>query len=385
MTPAMPAPDAGPDRGPDPDPDANSDSGSGSGSGSGSRPTLDLDQLGARVERPDEHARTAARALWQFQPGPGSRGTLEDLAVWYAGCRDTAQPLATQHVRVVVVGADSGVSAADVSVPGAPSGAAAVRSVLDGRADVALAAAACGATVRVADVGLRDEVDELPPGSRLAVVRGTGRIDRGPAMDRASAEAAFRVGMRLADEEIDAGADLLVTGAVGTATSTPAAVLVGVLTRHDAAAVTGRGAGIDDATWMRKCAAVRDALRRTRPHLGDPVGLLAAGGGADLAAVTGLLVQAAVRRTPVLLDGVVPAAAALLAHRIAFRAADWWLVAHRVPDPAHAVAIDRLGLTPVLDLQLRSGDGSGALLVLPALRTAVAVLGRIPPAAARGS
>ena len=134
--------------------------------------------------------------------------------------------------------------------------------------------------------------------------------------------------------------------------------------------MTSKGATIDDALWMRRCAAVRDTMRRGRPILADHVGLLAAVGGADLAAMTGLLLQAAARRTPVLLDGVATAAAALVAQRMAFRSSDWWAAAHRSPEPAHDLALDRLGLEPLLDLGIRAEDGTGALLAVPLLRAA---------------
>jgi len=138
--------------------------------------------------------------------------------------------------------------------------------------------------------------------------------------------------------------------------------------------VVGRGTGIDDATWMRKCAAVRDAMRRGRPVLGDQMDVLATVGGADIAAMTGFLLRAAARRTPVLLDGVVSGACALVAQRAAFRAVDWWLAGHRSTEPAHALAIERLGLEPVLDLGLHLGEGTGALLAVPLVRAAGATL-----------
>jgi nicotinate-nucleotide--dimethylbenzimidazole phosphoribosyltransferase len=179
--------------------------------------------------------------------------------------------------------------------------------------------------------------------------------------------------MAIADAEVDSGADLLIAGDLGVSNTTAAAALVGVLTRSDASLVTGRGNGIDDATWMRKCAAVRDAMRRGRPVLGDQIQLLATVGGADLAALTGFLLQAAARRTPVLLDGVVPAACALVAQRIAFRSVDWLLAAQVSPEPAHRLALHRLSLEPVLDLGLGMGRGSAALLAVPLLRAAAAL------------
>ncbi len=139
-------------------------------------------------------------------------------------------------------------------------------------------------------------------------------------------------------------------------------------------AVVGRGTGIDDAAWSRKTAAVRDALYRSRAVHTDPVALLAACGGADLAAMAGFCAQAALRRTPVLLDGLVVTAAALVAERLAPGARSWWQAGHRSPEPAHALALAELGLEPIIDLGLRLGEGTGAAMALPVLRAAVAVL-----------
>ncbi len=200
--------------------------------------------------------------------------------------------------------------------------------------------------------------------------RGSGSIDREDAMTRAEAVAALRLGATVADELVDSGADLLIAGDMGIGNTTPAAALVGLLADVDPARVVGRGTGIDDLTWMRKTAAVRDAIRRGRPVKGDPVTLLATVGGPDIAATTGFMLQAAVRRTPVLLDGVISCAAALVAHRVAFRAVQWWCASHRSTEPAAAAAMDRLGLDPLVDLGMRLGEGTGALVVLPLVRAA---------------
>jgi nicotinate-nucleotide--dimethylbenzimidazole phosphoribosyltransferase len=254
-----------------------------------------------------------------------------------------------------------------------------VGGFLAGTAAVNVLAAQTGATVRVLDLAVDADYPALGiavPDAVLAykVRRGSGSIDREDALTREQAAAALSAGLRIADEEADAGADLLVPGDMGIGNTTPAAVLVGLLTNLDAASVVGRGTGIDDATWMRKTAAVRDAMRRGRPHRSDPVALLATVGGADLAAMTGLLLGAAARRTPVLLDGVVSCAAALLAQRIAFRARDWWLAGHRSTEPAAQAALERLGLEPLVDYGMRLGEGTGALVALPVLAAAGALL-----------
>jgi nicotinate-nucleotide--dimethylbenzimidazole phosphoribosyltransferase len=161
---------------------------------------------------------------------------------------------------------------------------------------------------------------------------------------------------------------------MGIGNTTAATVLIAVLTNTEPVVAVGRGTGIDDAGWMRKTAAVRDALYRTHPARFDPVAVLRVGGGADLAAMAGFLAQAAVRRTPVLLDGVVVTAAALVAERLAPGARAWWQAGHRSTEPAHALALDQLELTPILDLGMRLGEGTGAAVALTVVRAAIAIL-----------
>ncbi len=224
--------------------------------------------------------------------------------------------------------------------------------------------------------------DELPPrtaavaadtgvgGGRAPPRHGARRVDTEDACTPDEALAALLAGAARADEEADAGTDLLLLALPAADLAVPAATLVGLLTRSDASAVTATG--LDDAAWMLRCAATRDAMRRGRPHVPRQVGLLAAVAGADLASATGLLLEAAARRTPVVLDGPATAAAALVAARLSFRAPDWWLAGGLSPDPAHRLALARLDLEPVLDLGLRGDDGTGALLAVPVLRAAVA-------------
>jgi nicotinate-nucleotide--dimethylbenzimidazole phosphoribosyltransferase len=209
---------------------------------------------------------------------------------------------------------------------------------------------------------------------RHRVRRSSGSIDREDALTREEAERAFAIGVAIADEEVDAGADLLIPGDMGIGNTTPAATIIGLLAGIEPARVVGRGTGIDDTTWMRKTAAVRDAMRRGRPLKGDPIGLLATVGGADIAAMSGFLLGAAARRTPVILDGVVSSAAALVAHRIAFRSSEWWLAGHRSTEPAQHAALDRLALDPIVDYGMRLGEGTGALVALSVLVAAGATL-----------
>jgi nicotinate-nucleotide--dimethylbenzimidazole phosphoribosyltransferase len=342
---------------------------------------LDLDALAACVELPDVAWRTAAAERQARLTKPaGALGRLEELSLWLCSVQGACPPRPLDQVRVVVFAGDHGVARTAATSAYPPEVTAQmVLNFLAGGAAVNVLARQNGATVRVVDMSV--DVDYAELGAtvpddvvRHKVRRGSGSIDREDALTREQAAHAFGAGIAIADEEIDSGADLLVPGDMGIGNTTPAATIVGILDGGDASLVVGRGTGIDDDTWMRKTAAVRDAMRRGRPHKGDPIALLATVGGADIAAMSGFLLQAAVRRTPVLLDGVVSCAAALVAQRIAYRAPRWWLAGHLSTEPAAAQALERLDLVPVVDYGLRLGEGTGALVALPVLAAAGATL-----------
>ncbi|MEZ0093668.1 nicotinate-nucleotide--dimethylbenzimidazole phosphoribosyltransferase [Streptacidiphilus sp. EB129] len=342
--------------------------------------TFDLDEFSALVARPDDEYRQAAEERWAALDQPrGSLGALQELGGWLAAVQGQCPPRPIRRAKVLLFAADHGIAGLGVSVLPPGTTERRVRSVLDGTAAVSLLADRYGARVRVVDLAVDAEPDAFPAEvSRHRIRRGSGRIDVENALTREQAEAALRVGMALADEEADAGTDLVVLGDLGVGSTTVAAVLVGALCGTDAAAVTGRGSGIDDQVWMVKCAAIRDSLRRARPVLGDQVELLAATGGADFAAMVGFLLQSAVRRTPVLLDGVVSAACALVAQRIAFRAPEWWRAGQSTGEPAQAKAYERMSIEPLLDQKVGLGAGTGALLALPLLQAASTLLAELP-------
>jgi nicotinate-nucleotide--dimethylbenzimidazole phosphoribosyltransferase len=324
------------------------------------------------VAIPDVDARRAAVARHAELAVPdGALGKLAELGVWLAAAQGVCPPRPAARPRVVVVAGDHGIAAAGVSAHAPGDTARQVAAVREQTAPVGVLAPVAGVSVRVVDVAL--DVESVG-GDRHRVRRGSGRIDREDALTADEAERAFAVGRALADEEVDAGADLLVPASLGVGATTPAATLVAALTATEPVAVIGRGSGIDDAGWMRKAAAVRDALRRARPHVRDPLALLRVAGGADIAALTGFCLQAALRRTPVLLDGLVVGAAALLADELAAGAREWWLLAQRSPDPAMALVEEHLHLSPVLDLGVRIGDGTGAVAAVPLLQMAARLL-----------
>lgn len=247
-----------------------------------------------------------------------------------------------------------------------------VANIASGGAAINALAEIAGATVRVVDLA----VDADPWSDQIGahkVRRGSGNIAVEDALTAQQTRQAIDAGRQIADQEVDAGADLLIAGDLGIGNTTAATALVAALTNVEPVAAVGYGTGIDDAGWARKTAAVRDAMFRAGPVLAEPVATLQCCGGADLAALAGFA-QAAVRRTPVLLDGITVTAGALVAEQLAPGARLWWQAGHLSTEPAHALALAQLGLDPIVDLRMRLGEGSGAAVALPVLRAAVATL-----------
>ncbi|WP_275464993.1 nicotinate-nucleotide--dimethylbenzimidazole phosphoribosyltransferase [Streptomyces noursei] len=342
---------------------------------------LNLDDFAQLIERPDADLRRAAEDRRARTPvPPGALGRLDELGGWLAAVQQRVPVQPVKRPRVVLFAGDHGVAELDVSARPAGGTRDLVRAVLDGVSPVAVLARDAAVPVRVVDMAVDCDPAELPQEvTRHRVRRGSGRIDVEDALTAEEAQAAFRAGMAIADEEADAGTDLVVLGDLSVGGTTAAGTLIAALCGTDASVVTGRGGRpIDDLAWMRKCAAIRDALRRARPVLGDQLELLATVGGADLTAATGFLLQSAVRRTPVILDGVVSAACALVAQRVAFRAPDWWVAGQASGEPAQAKALDRIALNPLLDHGVTAGEGAGALLALPLVRAAAALAAELP-------
>ncbi|MGW3510772.1 nicotinate-nucleotide--dimethylbenzimidazole phosphoribosyltransferase [Streptomyces sp. NPDC000994] len=343
--------------------------------------SLNLDDFTDLIERPDGGLRRDAEARRERQiVPPGALGRLDDLGEWLASAQSAVPVRPVERPKAVLFAGDHGVAELGVSVRPAGSAEQLVRAVLEGGRPVSVLARRLGVPVRVVDMALDCAPESLPEDVvRHRVRRGSGRVDVEDALTLDEAEAAFRAGVAVADEEADSGTDLVVLGDISVGGTTPAAVLIAALCGTDASVVTGRGGEpIDDLAWMRKCAAIRDALRRARPVLGDQLQLLATVGGADLAAMTGFLLQCAVRKLPVILDGVVSAACALVAQRVAFRAPDWWLAGHASGEPGQAKALDRMALEPLVDHGVRVGEGAGALLALPLVQSAAALAAELP-------
>ncbi|MDJ0360939.1 nicotinate-nucleotide--dimethylbenzimidazole phosphoribosyltransferase [Rhodococcus sp. H29-C3] len=325
------------------------------------------------VAPPSPQTRSAASERQKSLTKPaGSLGRLEEIGEWISACQDQCPPHALVRPRVVVFAGDHGVAAHGVSAYPTEVTIQMVANIAAGGAAVNALAAVAGATVRVVDIAVDSDTDTTI--SRYKVRRSSGSIDREDALSESEVRAAIEAGRTIADEEIDSGADLLIAGDMGIGNTTPATTLIAVLTDTEPVAAVGRGTGVDDAGWIRKTAAIRDAMRRARPVVKDSVALLRVAGGADLAAMAGFLAQAAHRRTPVILDGLVVTAAALVAEESARGAREWWIAGHRSSEPAHSIALRHLRIEPLLELDMRLGEGSGALTALPLVHAAIAAL-----------
>lgn len=325
------------------------------------------------VPAPAPDAAIAARERQsQLTKPPGSLGRLEEIAIWVASCQGVSPPAPFDSPTVVIFAGDHGVAKSGVSAFPPAVTAQMVANFTSGGAAVNVLAREHGARVRVEDLAV--DADTPDAVSRFKVRRSSGDLTREDALTTEQTRAALAAGRAIADEEIDSGADLLIAGEMGIGNTTPATVLVGLLTDSEPVVVVGRGTGIDDNGWIRKTAAVRDGMRRARPHARVPLELLRTVAGAEVTAMAGFLAQAALRRTPVILDGLVVTAAALVANDMAPGAREWWLAGHRSTEPAHSIALAQLDLDPVLELKMRLGEGSGALTALPVVQSAVATL-----------
>jgi nicotinate-nucleotide--dimethylbenzimidazole phosphoribosyltransferase len=323
----------------------------------------------------DSGAMAAARQrLDRMTKPPGSLGALEDVSVRLAGLAGCCPPPMPEPAAVAVFAADHGVHAQGVTPWPQEVTAQMVANFLAGGAVVNAFAAQAGAEVVVVDVGVRAELDYVPGLLPRKIAPGTADFTAGPAMTRDQAEAAIAVGIEVARDLVAAGNRCLLTGDMGIANTTASAALICAFTGRDPGEATGRGTGVDDATYARKVDVVRRGLAARQPDPADPVGVLAAFGGFEHAALAGFILGAAALRIPVILDGVIAGAGALAAHALAPAATDCCVAGHRSVEPGHAATLDHLGLRPLIDLELRLGEGTGALLALPIAASAVRAL-----------
>lgn len=339
--------------------------------------------LGLTIEavRPlDAAAMNQTRELQSRLTKPaGSLGELEELSVRLAGLTAVCPPPLLDSAQLAIFAGDHGVHAQGVTPWPQEVTAQMVANFLAGGAAVNAFARQTGVTVTVVDVGVLADLPAAPGLVPAKVRAGTRDMTVETAMTRAEAQAALEVGIQTAHAMIDGGARVLLTGDMGIGNTTASAALISAFTGRDPGVVTGYGTGIDAPTHLRKIEVIRQALALHGPSWGgdaatDPVAVLAAVGGLEHAGLTGFILGAASRRVPVILDGVIAAAAALTAAAIAPSSRDAMIAGHQSVEPGASVALSQLELNPLLDLGLRLGEGTGAVLAYPIVAGAVRVL-----------
>jgi nicotinate-nucleotide--dimethylbenzimidazole phosphoribosyltransferase len=324
----------------------------------------------------DANWRARARArLDQLTMPHWALGRLMDLAEELAGMTRSLRPPVARRC-VVTMAADHGIAAAGVSKYPQEVTAQMVHNFIKGGAGINALAKAGGAGVVVVDMGVAADLGDLAAAGLLVskrVAPGTRNMAEGPAMSRDDAVQCLEAGIAVA-EELAASTDLFGTGDMGIGNTTPSAAITALLTGSQVEEATGPGTGIDDAQRRHKAAMIRQALAVNRPDPGDAVDVLAKIGGFEIGGIAGLILGAAALRRPVVVDGFISTAGALLAARLCPAAVGYMIAAHRSCEQGHRLALAHLGKRPLLDLDLRLGEGTGAALAMPIVEAAARVL-----------
>jgi nicotinate-nucleotide--dimethylbenzimidazole phosphoribosyltransferase len=325
------------------------------------------------VKEPDYSLAEEAQAHLDNLTKPlGALGRLEALAKKLCVLRGTLD-LKQPKPATAVFAADHGVALAGSSLYPREVTAQMVYNFLAGGAGINVLCRQAEAEVKVVDVGVDHDFEDAPGLISAKVARGTANLLEGPAMTREETFEAMAVGAKVADDLIDEGYDLLIPGEMGIGNTTPSAALAAAFTGQPAAQVTGRGTGLDDDGLSRKVRMVEQALELHKPDLSDPLGVLAALGGLEIAAIAGYALAAAARGVPVLMDGLISCAGCYSAVRLCPAVGEWLFAGHASVEAGQRVFLGSLRLRPILDLELRLGEGTGAALAVNVLRAAVSI------------
>lgn len=333
-----------------------------------------LEQLIRQIRPLDKEAMAQARARQDSLTKPqGSLGRLEELSIKLAGIQGQAMP-SVERKAIIVMAGDHGVAEDGVSLYPQEVTGQMVLNFLGGGAGINVLARLAGARVVVVDMGVKAE---LPPHPHLLGRRigpGTANMARGPAMSREQAVAAVESGIDIVEAEVGRGLDLVAGGDMGIANTTPSSAITAVLAGVPVARAVGRGTGVSSAQLAHKIAVVERALEVNRPDPSDALDVLARVGGFEIGGLAGVMLGAAAHRVPVVVDGFISSAAALVAAGLCPLAKDYFIAAHRSAEAGHRALLRYLGLRPVLDLDLRLGEGTGAALAMLLAEASVRVL-----------
>ncbi|NIO67658.1 MAG: nicotinate-nucleotide--dimethylbenzimidazole phosphoribosyltransferase [Anaerolineae bacterium] len=327
-----------------------------------------------RIRPLDQEAMRQAQARQDNLTKPqGSLGLLEELSVKVAGIQGVAQPKIRDKVIVTMAG-DHGVAAEGVSLFPQEVTAQMVYNFLRGGAGINVLARHVGARVVVVDMGVATDLEPHPELLAKKVAYGTKNMAQGPAMSREEAIQAIEAGIEIVESELIRGMDIVGTGDMGIGNTTPSSAIVAALTGAPVADVTGRGTGIDDEQLAHKVETIDRALAVNRPDPADPLDVLAKVGGLEIGGIAGVVLGAAAHRLPVVLDGFISGAGALIAAGLAPQVKDYLIAAHLSVELGHRLVLEQLGLSPLLNLNLRLGEGTGAALGISLVEAAVKVL-----------
>ncbi len=319
----------------------------------------------------------------QLTKPQGSLGELEELSVKVAGITGNPRPV-IRHKAVIVVAGDHGVAAEGVSAYPQEVTAQMVYNFLRGGAAINVLARHVGARVVVVDAGVAADLEPHPGLKIRKLGYGTGNIALGPAMSREQAIQALETGIALVEEEKALGLDLVAPGDMGIANTTPAAAIASAVTGLPPAEVTGRGTGLDTEGLARKIAVVERALKVNNPDPKDGIDLLAKVGGFEIGVIAGIVLGAAANRIPVVLDGFISTAGAIIASTIAPTVTAYCIAGHNSAEPGHSAMLRHLGLKPLLNLNMRLGEGTGAALAMHLVEAACKILNEMATFAEAG-
>lgn len=324
----------------------------------------------------EEYYRRAQEWLDTLTKPKGSLGRLEEFAKRYVAIKEDLQPRIERKVVVVFVG-DHGVVEEGVSAYPKEVTYQMVLNFLNGGAGINAIARHVGCEVKVVDIGVDHDFGSVSGLISKKIAYGTNNMALMPAMQREQALQALSVGMEIAQECSSAGVDIIGTGDMGIGNTTPSSAITAVMTKKPVEEVTGRGTGIDDETHIRKIETIRKAIEVNKPNPSDPIDVLSKLGGLEIAGIAGLILGAAIHRIPVVIDGFISGAGALIATRLNPYVRGYMFAAHRSHEIGHGVLFETMGLSPILDLSMRLGEGTGAALGISLIEAGLRVYGEM--------
>ena len=314
---------------------------------------------------------------------PGSLGVLEEIAVQLAAIQGKALPVLGKKV-VMVMAADHGVVEEGVSAFPQEVTQQMLMIFLNHGAAINVLSDQAKAQVVVSDVGIKGEAIQHEELHIRKVRPGTGNMVKEAAMTEEEVRAAIEVGISMVNREIDRGATIVATGEMGIGNTTSSAAILACITGQDLELITGRGTGIDDEGLIRKRKAIKNAIEVNQPNAADPVEVLRKVGGLEIAALTGVIIGAAARKVPVVIDGFISSTAALLAYKLNPHCKSYMIASHLSQEPGHKILLEEIGLKPILQLDLRLGEGTGAVLAFNLIEAAIKIISEMATFAEAG-